>query len=593
MYTAKVEGQSIDVDNISISFRLKNPMFDANNGMEWSATYPFKLPNTETNRAIFGYPARTSLKDKHVKDYEFEHYFNGIRLPGDTIRVTLAGTGEIEAYVKIGRSDFISINKNKKLKDLQFESVYYNAWDPDDPDYPYFWKGASDAYPDIPFALFTVRNDGFFKNTVQSNWWLDNTANTYGPYQNLIYYDPAFKFNPDCITPFPYLNAVIDQIFLDSNYELTGNPFADDAELNRLCIFNPNKAIYYVDGLSGHDYASFSLADHLPGISIPDFFINLRVPFGADLYFNNHSRKVKIVLRGDIINSSDIVDISQNTNPGIKVTVNDPITKFKFSMINDDADSHWSATTPGLSDYAGDEITAYPTYADLPAGASTGDLGYVMSNDTIYVFDYDEESEVNTWLELTLNLLDYEVGEDPEITIEGNIGAVSQVLDEYSGDVSPTWQWGIPKVDQPGNNSRRPLSSKTGYADFTLRLMFFRGTNQDVDETISYVLGSSFNYDYFPHLAGDPAYSLRWDGDEQQGLYKPTGLYTKFWKDWLTWRKTTRMVEFSRVFSAYELYSLDFSKKHFALNKVLILDEINFTVTNTQIKPANVKAWTV
>ncbi|MCX6269630.1 MAG: hypothetical protein NTU44_00135 [Bacteroidetes bacterium] len=83
------------------------------------------------------------------------------------------------------------------------------------------------------------------------------------------------------------------------------------------------------------------------------------------------------------------------------------------------------------------------------------------------------------------------------------------------------------------------------------------------------------------------------DGEGQQARFTLKGLYKVFWKDWLDWRKTSRQVELTKLFTPVELFALDFTKKYRALNTNFVLDEVNFTVTNDAIKPAKVKAWTV
>lgn len=591
MYTAKIEGQSIDVDDISISFRLKNPMFDDNAGMDWSTTYPFKLPNTPRNRFIFGFPHRTSLKDKHVKDYSFEHFFSGIRLPGDTIRVTYATTGEIEAYVKIGRSDFVSLNKNKLLSQLNFPVVRYYldpnslmwVWDP-------IFK--EQKYPDIPFALCTVKNDSLFDNTHVASWWIDPAQNNWGPYQNMYYEVSGVDIftNERAISPFPFVASVIDQIFKECNYAIKENFFTSDDELKSLCIYNPN--IEEMFGPNPGEYFDITPSNHLPGITIPEFFIRIRVPFGVDFYFNNYNREVRIITRKQVITSTDVVDISNNVLPELKVAISDVILAYKFSLTSPGNDAYFDSCVKDFSDYIDFPYTVYGNLSELPLSPDSGNIAYVLGEDNYYIAEYDFSLETIVWRLITHNLLPMTEGDDPELIVESEVGVVINEFWDYAGDYTPAFQWATPVVMIPGNMNLKPLTIKSNYEDFGLTLLFNRGLSFTSNGYI-YPLGSSFRYDYYDHVVGDPQYSLRWDGDQQQGVHRVCGLYRRFWREWIAWRKKTQLIEFTKAFTAFEIFNLDFSKKHFALNKVLILEEINFTVTNRSIKPAKVKAWTV
>ncbi|MCX6272167.1 MAG: hypothetical protein NTU44_13295 [Bacteroidetes bacterium] len=588
MYTARVNGNPIDTDNISLSFRLKNPMFDPNDGMEWSASFPFKLPNTIRNRSVFGFPGRLSNAVYPVVDLPFEHFFNGIRLPGDTIRIKQTTAGEIEAYVKVGRGDFLSLNKDKMLTDLQFDDETYQMARDNEP--MYLFNVLSQPYPQSKFAIFPVMNRQFYADTYLDTGWNDSNSNGYGPYQNSLVFHSwgGNLLNHKCITPFPYLALVIDKIFSESRYQVNRNLFTSDDELKSLCIFNPNRCKVS----DNNYYAYINVGNHLPSTKITDFLMNLRVPFGVDLYFNYYRKEVNLVSRKEVITSQEIIDFSKNVSRDYKVILDDPITDYKFSMRGDPDDEYWKSKVADLQKYISSPVINVMYFTMLPTNAEHATLGYVEDEDKWYIYQSDPNTGSGSWNFLTMNLQDYVVGTGETLKTEGDIGALISEYHKFSGYFINPWYWATPITGQRGNFTNKPIVAGSEYANFALRLLFYRGM-ETASNGDTYPQGTSFNYRYYAADYPNSKYSLRWDGEGQHARFSLKGLYKVFWLDWLDWRKTSRQVELTKLFSPAELFALDFTKKYRALNTNFILDEINFTVTNNALKPAKVKVWTV
>ena len=591
MYRAQVNGQSIDVENLTLTLKLKNPMFDPNGGMDWSASYPFTLPATPNNNKVFGFPGRLSNKNTSAIDFPFQHSFSGIRLPGDTIRVTKVSQTQIEAYVKIGRSDFISVNKDKLLTDLCFGVQEFQVSDHYHPNY--LFSHFYHSYPVINFAIFPVRNKGYYSGTDDDLWWNDISRNPKGPYQNMVYYDEAhlIHYNPQVITPFPYVAAVIDEIFAESKYTLVRSFFKEDAELINLCIFNPNRCRYFEHPVTD-DTVSIELQKHLPRIKVLDFFVSIRTPFGLDLYFNYYTNEVSLVSRQEIVNGSEIIDFSDKVSPNSLVYLDNAVTNFLFSMKGDSADSYWQERVKNMKDFL--TTPFYQEVSDVTdlSGSIRGSIGFVKNEDSYYVFEVNQDTLSLEWQFLSLNLQDYLSGTGEDFKMESDISGLISENHEFAGAIGAytPWDWDTPVTAIFGNFENGP-NGMNAYADFGLRLMFRRGM-ATLHNEFSYPYGSSFNSFVTP----DPdweKFSLRWFGPQVPEGNSGKGLFTKFWKDWFAFKQTSRQVEFTKVMSAIDIYNLDFTKKYRALNINLLLDEINITITERSIQPANIKAWTV
>jgi hypothetical protein len=559
--------------------------------MEWSASYPFTLPNTIRNRAVFGFPGRLSGAQSFTSDFAFEHSMNGVRLPGDTIRVKQTSKNQIEAYIKIGRSDFISVNKNKLLTDLSFEQESYQVSNPAHDEY--LFDIFDKSYPDINFAIFPVKNKGFYAGTNDDLWWNDITDNPKGPYQNMVYFDElnAIHYNPRVITPFPYVAAIIDKIFLEAGYTLLRDFFTEENELKQTCIFNPNRCIYFEHPVED-DTVDITLQNHLPRTKVLDFFILLRVPFGLDLYFNYYKKEVSIISRKEVLNGREIIDFSDKVSDDYKVYTKDMLANYSFTMKEDSGDTYWADRVRKKTDFLpAAHYLEVNEFTDLPS-TDQGTIGFVKNEDAYYVYEKNQDTGLIEWQFLSLNLQDYSVGTGEDLKVEGEIGPLISEFHRFAGFIGAyqPWSWDTPVTSIFGNFENGP-NGINAYAEFGLRLMFRRGI-AELENGFSYPYGTSFN----SYVTPDPdweEYSLRWKGPEYPAGNSVKGLFDKFWKEWLKWKEDSRQIEFTKLMNALDIYNIDFTKKYHVYNVNVILEEINITISEHGIKPATIKAWTV
>lgn len=578
MYLAKVNGQRIDFDNPAISLRLKNPMFDPNDGMEWTASFPFKLPATSRNKQVFGFPNRLTTLNSVAIDATFEHYFNGVRLPGDTIRIKQASDREFEAYIKVGRSDFISLNKTKRLRDLDYQDMAIN--------YMTIISSFGAVYPTYQVAFPMVYNESFFDGTNQEASWKNIGQNPYGTYQNCFYETTNnWYYNHLCVTPFPYVNGVIDKIFAESNYLVKKSTLMDDVDLRKLCIYNTARARFPM--LPTNFY--FNIKDHLPDISVQEFLLAMRVPFGIDLYFNNYKREVQLLSRKEIITNSSVIDFGKNVSRDYKVLYEDAFESYRFSLNPDSADAYWRDKVADFTAFKNNPVVTVDHFADLPASPAVYTLGFTKHEDKWYIYSWNDQTQALAWNYLSLNVMDLIGGTDDTFRMEGKVGLLAS---EQHLHKNTLWTWSCPFSNMPGWHQGSPMTWSTSPTPFSLRLLFFRGLAR-ASNNYYYPLGTSFAGSIpNEHLPG-ASYTLQWLGPNQPSLHPEYGLYEKFWKDWINWKKAARQVEFVKLFSPAELVALDFSRKYRAYGVNMLLDEVTFTVTKHAIKPAKVKGWTV
>ena len=580
MYKAFVNGERLDFENPSITLRLRNPMFDPQNGMEWTASFPFKIPATPRNKAILGFPARLSAEVLSTTDLSFEHYFNGLRLPGDSIRVRQANDKQFEAYIRIGRSDFISATKDLSLHQLQFplEEVLLEDI------YSLLENGT--GYPDTDYAFPTVKNDGLYDGHPYESDWKSPTLNNLGPYQNAIfklYGDTEFSINNNTVSPLPFVAGANRKIFEILGYKLTSDVFASNQHLRPLCIYSP-----VVARGDGPDAINFHLKYQLPDIKIPNYFLALRMPFAIDLYFNYYHKTVDIKSRKDVLNDPSFIDFTKGVAGNPTVIHSESIANYKLKMKNDSADTYWSEKVADFANYELNTKYYVDSVGDLPASPEPNSLGLVKDEDQWYIFTWDDPLNVYMWKLFSQNHMDFQLFTTEATSYEAEIGPL--LSEDHDHNELP-FSLITPKVYKKGRKQEAPLDLNNPAQPFSLRLLMNRGLAETSDGSL-YPSGSSFS----GLLANTPVpanpFSLQWFGPNQASAYPEYGLYTNFWSDFMAFQTISKPIEFIKVISAYDLFTLDWTKKYYALGTLMILNEITFTITSREIKPAKVKAWT-
>ncbi len=600
MYTATVNGKQLDLGDVQISMTLKNPMFDPNMGMESTASFPFKLPNTPKNMAALGFPARLSKEMPWQIDFDFEHRFGAIRLPGTQLRILKVSEKEIEAYIKIGRSEFLSVTKDKTLRDLAFEEETLVDHATPDVDQNEIKKWLLSTTPMEYSAAFPmVKNLGLFgASEFTTPWWDGSGA---GPYQNCYslagkHWADAIHNTPDygripAVSPMPWLVTVLNKIFQEASIQILSNEFASNPVLKRLCIYNPVIVKFYNQGIDRQ--MKFHLNNHLPKITIATFLSALRVPFGIDTYFHHIRKEVRLVSRDSIITSTDPpVEFSDKVSRARVTFLEIPALNYTFSMKSDDNDNLWQQTmmmskTQTLSDPG--SVMYFPM---LPSDQPLNSVCLVINENWWYVFKEDENLlGTYLWVRFSYNFQDAIIGTG-DMKFEAPIAplvTLSEVPFCHDGDMGEIV---LPAVELLGNNQNNPIYPGLELSDFTLRLLFYHGLKADGVDNTYYPYATSL----FPTVYATPGpqtFDMSWRSPEEITAFPQFGLYQNFWKNWVEWRKKTTQVEIEKNMTPMELANLDFTKKYKINESQFILDELNFTVSLNSIQPAKIKAWTV
>lgn len=293
-----------------IPLTITNPMFSN----EGSHSLPFTVPWCEHNLAALGHPERVHSGKKSLTI-----------IPNCTINAQpISETGTLEVVDCVTNSpielafitregSFNSWANSTKLKDLDFPEGLYmsNGYIA-----PYIVAAnANLPYPNSYFAMFPVIVEdngdydylGFTKPTaayhnnynkpynfplILNNWEYPYSSNTEGKFvlwerlrQDLV----SFKL----ISPFLYVNALIDFIFTTANLRVKTNELTTIPELNRLCVLNNSEYVLYNN--------KFNWDAMVPDMSVMEFLTAIENKFNCTRFVDMGKREVEILFNDTLI----------------------------------------------------------------------------------------------------------------------------------------------------------------------------------------------------------------------------------------------------------------------------------------------------
>ncbi len=560
-----VSGENIDIfSNTSIALKLKNPAFD-DNSILGSYSFPFKIPASNKNRRIFDFPERIEKIGVVSKEFAAQVFFDGLLMLDCGIVIKkIESNNYYDSYIKAGVGYYNSQIQEKTLKDLDLGGQYvFEGLQAHTDKMNYISACIFNEYPEYKFASFPVLNNIFYKDTNVNDTWLEYPVINDAVYDNSLYV---------------YLGYILRQIFESFGYECIENPFENDLELKKLVNFYPQQDFDF------ETYESFNLKDHVPAYLISKFLINIKKVFGCGYFINHITKKVRIKLFKNIIKNAEIIEFSKNVNPNYRINPIDYEDGYECKFTFDDVDI--SANDGNIDPILKNQHTIADdvlTFFDLPDYGWANYLhqgeARLVKNENAYYFlkqgeDLGGGNFEYTWTFLTWNFY-------PLISGKGEL----QINPEISPLMMTRYNWGetsfilLPQCDE--NLFKNPNfyigeNCKENKNEFLPRLMFYRGMHLDSDED-NYPLGTNDIYDYFGSIIG--SLSLLWEGDY--------GLLENFWKEYIYWYfNIKKEVEFTKILTAKDISILDFSAKH-RINRInYFINEINVTLTNNEIKPA-------
>lgn len=395
MLDIKVNNQSLNLGgNASIGIELVSPLFDRSR-IPGIISYPFKIPNTNTNRKILGFPEILSSTEKAETFADVQLFIEHVLYKIGTLKSKDSGPDEFQINFKSDSGDVQEKIKNVKLADIDLGSDALN------------YGVVNNYYPIVKYAMFPVKNPDFYG---------DNNPDFAG-YMN--YYDGNLinntgGDNKNCLVPFPYLLYILDKVGEYIGYTFSGDWLTEESVM-RTVIYN-NYAEDEVNG-GNNDYTNllWSFNNHVPDITIGQFFIALQNFFGLAFNFNPITKICKIIRLKDVADSRVYKNWTERTVPG---------------------------------------------YRKIPYEYNGFTLLQTESNSDKLFEEQDKE------------FLEYRIGNGGEPI---NTRASTMFMTSETDSEKPTRDWLIPEIKQPGSSPE----FEQGTNDYGLRFMMYRGLQPD------------------------------------------------------------------------------------------------------------------
>lgn len=577
----------------AISIKFLSPLFNDTG----THSFPFTLPATKQNLKILGFPHRIE-RYQSVKDiqYPLQIFAGGLLILDGNLVITEADPLNIECYFKSGNGDFWSAIEGKTLKDIELGESEEFADDAEALDY---MKDATEgAYPDFPFAIFPLVNIGLAKDLT----WTQVNAGTGGTWLGITmvnYWNvddpgnPYFMSQWCSLSPYLYLNYILDRLFYTFGYTPSKNFISISQELRTLVMYN-NTSKWWSDNplflfpMPGTRPNKFNYRDYVPDCDIAAFIENLEKMFCACLFVDHRTKKTKFLLFKEIITAIEVVSLTKIVSD-IRITQTESYDSAVFKFSNDSE----AYPEDDIKDFR--ELNKWASvFSQLPAITTEdlNDLRLVRASDIYFRVSYG--SSALEWKLYSRNIQkEYGYpGENP-LEVECNIFTLPMYYgaDVFLGVIGTTkfthisWPLAIQKNFFELRNADEDVKD-----NYSPRLLFYRGLHQDQSTPQNtYPLGTFDVYDTnkingsVPKLP-DANLSLRWDG--------PYGLIENFYKEYLQWKMAgPDKLEFEAWFDITEIAALDFSKKYAINNTHLLLDSVELTLTPEGITASKVTAY--
>jgi hypothetical protein len=259
-----------------------------------SYTLPFTLPWCSHNLEKLNNPERGSRAKHLVQGEEFTIEANGFNERGYSNIVNLSPGDGVELSMLTREGAFWEWAKRTNLRSINIPHES-GSMDISIPNFHATLQNYIDAvWPEVDFAFFPIASDLIsldeYNQTANYNVWSERKLCIT---DYTIWNNPGDLYRNDgadrssLITPFIYLNAVINWIAGTYGYVVDENFLASTAELRSSVVLNRS----YNTTLVGY-FVSFSQL--LPNVSVMDFLSAVEGMFGCNFYVFSNSKTISI-----------------------------------------------------------------------------------------------------------------------------------------------------------------------------------------------------------------------------------------------------------------------------------------------------------
>jgi hypothetical protein len=563
-----------------IRYEIRNPLFDAE-AIPGIYTYPISLPWTDKNGRLLGFPQLLFNRKALQNNIPCKIYIGRTLWVNGKIAVLPSGSKEFRISIS-GTSANLQESFSASIKDLELGGLRVLGTDTatvlahakltaqegsEKHDYVFFPIFNPDFYKDQPDYIGIVN----FWNIGQQKFEVTNiydesrslTGQTVRGFSNMV--------------PFPFLIYVLKQAFYEAGYTVTGNWLAD-SEISQLVFYN-NQSIDAEYNSIGKTYTpknSFSIADHLPEMTIAELLVSLKNMFGLVYIFDQESKHCTIHTVKEVITAKAENWTTKKIAPHIGVPESFKYNYRQLVALRDKTDTKTNYLEElDLSTYnVKGEVN---TIADLPNNPGAFDLLYVKLNNQYWLAMPDPISFTPSW-EL--------LGERTEPFIIGN--GSEDLITKFSTFGSPIAPFNLAYISYWFGYDLVPEVHQLGYSEvftvepepvpFSPRLLFYRGM-----QTAEYDGGTN-ELPFGTHHVYAPNYSRKFN--RSLSFYGEFGLYNTAWKEWLNFLKSAKIFTVTAKPTISDLLNLNLATPKKLVETTAIISNISGTISSDGIEPA-------
>ncbi|MFZ4569741.1 MAG: hypothetical protein ACOYM0_01270 [Bacteroidales bacterium] len=541
MLSLLINNKSVELpSDFSLTMNLKSPIF----GDVGSYSYPFRIPNTPRNAIAMGFRHRVpSIGDPYQVDQGVFRW-KGLNLFGGSVKMRILNSTSFEGNIFEGSGDFNYQVKNKSLQNYNFGTQTFSSENE-----AMTWINAcrSMMYPQRPCAFPQIFNKSYFEQEPVGSDLLN--YNFYWIPDDLIH-AIAIGGQRTPIIPMVYLRYVLDTLIAQMGYLLDDSFFTSNSAFNKLVFYNSVSINNDPNTIFPYNLLNIYYNNHLPRITLSDFFTGLEAFFNIRFFVNNTTKTIRIIPVKNIVTDLSYIEFSKNI-VSVSTEPQDQILGYTLKLNLDGDDGALNSQNDYEESFLKNLQGSVDTVSQLPVWPIECDLSirYVIDTQKYY------QMQNHQWYQMgssSLDLLTQYLYRDGSQNIE--IKFSSLIMGDNQNTIFCTC----------GNQQKN-------FMEVTPRLFFATYANYG-DQLIV----QGYNYDT---SAGS--------------LFFPTerGLFEKYYKHYLDFRMATKLVKIVKQMEFSELKDFDFSKKYMVNGIKYLVGSIQVTMKKDRIMPATLECY--
>lgn len=541
MLSLSISGKAVELPpDFSLTMNLKSPIF----GDIGSFSYPFKLPYSPRNAIAMAFRHRVPGTGDPYRTDQGVFRWKGNSLFSGSVKMKIFNSSSFDGNMFEGSGDFNYQVKNRFLQNYDFGSQSFNS---EAEALTWINQCRSHVYPARNCAFPQVYNRLYF-DTEPTESSLLNYNFYWIPDDNIHALSVAGVRTP--IVPMVYFRFILDTLVAQMGYELDDAFFTKYPAFNKLVMYNSVSINNEANSLFPYNLQQIYYNNHVPRISLSDFFSGLETFFNIRFFVNNTTKTLYIKSVGDVILSCDYQEFSRNII-SISTEPADQITGYTLKMSLDGDDQAFTTQNDYEEAFLKNLQGSVQSIADLPPWPTSAEL------EIRYVIDAQKYYQLRfrVWTQLAssaIELLTQYIYKTGQQNIETKFSSL--VMGDGQNTIYCTC----------GNQ-------QVNFMDVTPRLFYaIYGNFSD------HLIVQGYNYD---QVAGS--------------LFYPSerGLFERHYKDDLNFRISTKLVKIVKQMEFSELKDFDFSQKYMIHGIKYLIGSIQVTLKKDRIMPAVLECY--